>query len=111
MISLALPLPALLMILVDILRSSLILPGLPLPALASCQALLLALWGATPTASPWKRLAGLVAGALYLEALIVPALRREFLGTSTITIAVTTATLFVVRTLGVRLARQADPVH
>src|SRR4051812_16293496 len=84
------------------------LPIVPLLALALCQALLLALWGAASMASPWTRLAGLVAGAVYLEALVPSDLRREFLGISTITIAVTTATLLVVRTLGVRLTRQVD---
>ena len=54
----------------------------PLFALALCQALLIALWGTASTASPWKRLAGLVAGAVYLEALPFPDLRREFLGLS-----------------------------
>ena len=36
-------------------------------------------------------------------------MRREFLGTSTITIVVTTATLLVVRWLGVSFRRQDDP--
>jgi hypothetical protein len=34
------------------------LPIVPLFASALCQALLLALWGATSRASPWKRLRG-----------------------------------------------------
>ena len=55
------------------------------------------------------RLAGLLAGAVYLEALVPSAGRREALGISTITIVVTTATLLVVRWLGVRLTRQDDP--
>ena len=54
------------------------------------------------------RLAGLVAGAVYLEVLVPSDLRREVLGTSTITIVVTTATLLVVRWLGVRFGRQDD---
>ena len=85
------------------------IPMVPFFALALCQALLLSLWGAASQAKPWMRLAGLVAGAVYLEALVASDLRREFLGTSTITIVVTTATLLVVRWLGVRLTRQDDP--
>jgi hypothetical protein len=54
------------------------------------------------------RLAGLGAGAVYLEALFPADLRREFLGISTITIVVTTATLLVVRWLGVKFTRQGD---
>ena len=55
------------------------------------------------------RLAGLVTGAVYLEALVPSDLRREFLGTSTITIVVTTAILLVMRRVGGRLTRQDDP--
>ena len=81
----------------------------PFVALALCQALLLSLWGAASQARPWMRLAGLIIGAVYLEALVDSDFRREFLGTSTITIVVTTATLLVMRWLGVRLTRQDDP--
>jgi hypothetical protein len=81
----------------------------PLFASVLCQAVLLALWLASSRVSPWRRLAGLVAGAAYLEILFPPVLRQQFFGISTITIAVTTATLLVVRALGVRLARQDDP--
>jgi hypothetical protein len=80
----------------------------PFFALALCQALVLSLWGAASQATLWIRLAGLVAGAVYLEALFPSDLRREFLGTSTITIIVTTATLLVMRCVGVRLTRQDD---
>jgi len=83
----------------------------PLVATALCQALLLALWGAMSQVSPWKRIAGLVAGAVYLEALMPHDRTREFLGISTITIAVTTLTLLTVRALGVRLTRQDDPLQ
>ena len=81
----------------------------PFIALAVCQALLLSFWGAASQASPWMRLAGLVSGAVYLEVLVPSDFRREFVGTSTITIVVTTATLLVVRWLGVRFTRQDDP--
>ena len=80
----------------------------PFVASALCQSLLLSLWVAVSQAKPWKRLAGLAVGAVYLEALIDPDLRREFLGTCTITIVVTTASLLVVRWLGVRFIRQAE---
>ena len=69
----------------------------PFIASALCQAFLLALWVAVSQATTWMRLTGLVAGAVYLEALVPSDLRREFLGTSTITIAVTTSTLLVMR--------------
>ena len=39
----------------------------PFFALALCQSFLLSLWGAASQATLWKRLAGLVTGALYLE--------------------------------------------
>jgi hypothetical protein len=84
------------------------LPEVPLFASALCQALLLSFWVAVSQASPWMRLAGLFAGPVYLEALLPADLRREFLGTSTITIIVSTATLLVVRWLGVRFRRQDD---
>jgi hypothetical protein len=79
------------------------LPVVPLVASALCQAFLLAVWGATSSGSPWRRLAGLAAGAVYLEALLPSDFRRELLGMSTITVAVVTATLLVIRMLGVRL--------
>jgi len=81
----------------------------PLVATALCQALLLALFGVMSRVSPWWRIAGLVAGAVYLEALLPRELRRETLGASTVTIAVTAVTLLVVRALGVRLTRQDVP--
>lgn len=81
----------------------------PLFASALCQALLLSLWVATHWSAPRKRLVGLVLGAVYLEALFAPELRREFLGLATITAAVATASLLVVRRLGVRLARTTAP--
>jgi hypothetical protein len=84
------------------------LPEVTVFASALCQAFLLSLWVAVSQASPWMRLAGLLGGAVYLEALFPADLRREFLGTSTFTIIVTTATLLVVRWLGVRFKRQDD---
>ena len=80
-------------------------------ASALCQAFLLALWVAVSQATTWMRLAGLVAGAVYLEALVASDLRREFLGTSAITIAVTTSTLLLVLWFGVRFTRQDDYDH
>jgi hypothetical protein len=79
----------------------------PFVVSALCQAFLLAMWAVTSQATPWKRLAGLVTGAAYLEALVADDFRREFLGVSTITIAVTTASVLLLRSLGVRLKRQA----
>jgi hypothetical protein len=80
----------------------------PFVASALCQAFLISLWGAASQAMPWMRFAGLVVGAAYLESLVAPHFRREFLGVSTITIAVTTGTLLVLRWLGVGFTRQAD---
>jgi hypothetical protein len=80
----------------------------PFVASALCQGFLLATWAAASQTTACKRLAGLVAGAAYLEVLVAPDFRRELLGTSTITIIVTTATLFVVKWLGVRFTRQDD---
>jgi hypothetical protein len=79
----------------------------PLFASILCQAVLLSLWGVTSRVSPWGRMAGLVAGAVYLEALWFSGdLRRGSFGVSTITIAITTAICLVGRALGLRLAQQ-----
>lgn len=80
----------------------------PLDASVPCQAVLLAFWGATSRGLPWRRMAGLVAGAVYLEALFSSISWPLLTGMSTITVTVTTATLLVVRTLGVSLTRPAD---
>jgi hypothetical protein len=77
-------------------------------ASALCQSFLLSLWVAASQAGAWKRLAGLVAGTVYLEALLATKLREDFQGIATVTIAVTTASLLVVRWLGVRFTRQAE---
>jgi hypothetical protein len=80
----------------------------PFVASALCQAFLLSVWGAASQAMPWKRLAGLVTGTLYLEALVALDPTRGFLGISTITITVSTGSLLVVRWLGVRFTRQTE---
>jgi hypothetical protein len=80
----------------------------PFCALVLCQAVLIALWAVASRAPLWIRLAGLAAGAVYLEALVPADMRREFSGVSTITIAVTAANLLAVQVLGVRLARHFD---
>jgi hypothetical protein len=85
------------------------LPIVPLLASALCQAVLLVLWATSSGASPWGRLAGLVAGAAYLEGLIAVRVGREFMGLSAFTIAATTAALLVARALGVRLAHRDGP--
>jgi hypothetical protein len=81
----------------------------PYLASAFCQSFLLSLWGAASQAMLWKRLAGLVAGALYLEAIAPRDFSRECPGICMITIAVSTASLLVVKWSGVRLRRQVDP--
>jgi hypothetical protein len=81
----------------------------PFFASALCQAFLLSVCGAVSQAQPWVRLAGLVTVAVYLEALIAFGLREHILGLSTFTIVVTTATLLVVRWLGIKFTRQDEP--
>jgi hypothetical protein len=83
--------------------------AVPFVATALCQALLLATWAVASQTQVWNRLAGLVIGGACLEMLVAPDFRRELLGTSSITIVVTTATLLVVRWLGVRFTRQSGP--
>lgn len=85
------------------------LPMVPLFALAPCQAVLLALWGTSSRMPPWVRVAGLVAGAVYLETLFRIYEGREARGISTITITVTTAALLLVRSRGVWLAWYTNP--
>lgn len=80
----------------------------PLFASVLGQAVLLAVWGVASTISPWARVAVLVVGAACLEVLLNCRLRAEFLGTVTVTIAVTTASLLAVRALGVGFTQQAE---
>jgi hypothetical protein len=101
------------------LAGLLVIVGLPLPlrnpaavlmpilATALCQAFLLALWASTSMALPWKRFAGLVVGASYLETLLKLALDdRTLSGLATLMIGVTTAAWIVVRAIGGRFAQQ-----
>jgi hypothetical protein len=78
----------------------------PFVALVPCQAFILALWGVISTASPWKRIAGLLVGSVYLEMLWLLALEWELPGTSTVTIAVATVSLVVVRAIGGKFTRR-----
>ena len=87
-----------------------LLPVVPLFTVVLCQASLIALWGVASTSSAWKRTVGLVAGAVYLEALLAPDLSREVRGIATVTITVTTACLLVLRGLGIRVARRGGTV-
>jgi hypothetical protein len=80
----------------------------PFLASAFCQSFLLCLWGAASQAMLWKRLAGLVTGVLYLEALAPEDFRREFPGLWTITITVTMGALLALRRFGVIVKRLAD---
>ena len=80
----------------------------PLFASTMAQSALIALWGVASAASPWKRLAGLVVGAVYLEMLLALGLDDEFVGTATVTIAVTSLSLLVLRAMKIRLARQSE---
>ena len=82
---------------------------MPVVAASFCQAFLLAFWGATARLSIWARLAGLVVGAVYLEAILPHHVVREALGASTITIVLSTAALLVVRCSGAALIREGEP--
>jgi hypothetical protein len=84
------------------------IPSVPFFAAAFCQSFLLSLWGAASQVMLWKRLAGLVTGVLYLEALAPRDLRREFPGIWTITITVTMGSLLVLRRFGVIVKRPGD---
>jgi hypothetical protein len=86
----------------DGLRHVFVTPHL---ALILCQTVLLALWGIYSGASLWVRAAGLVAGAACLEALASTA---GVSGVSTMTLAVISAALLVVRALGVQFSRETD---
>jgi hypothetical protein len=77
----------------------------PLLASAPCQAFLLAVRGAASSGSPPVRVAGLIAGVVYLEALFLPIFRKGFMGVSTVTVTIATAALLNVPALGVRLIR------
>jgi hypothetical protein len=83
----------------------------PLFASARCQALLLALWGSTSRGSPWRRMPGLIAGVVYLEALFPSTLRQRLPGMGAVMVTFALAALLVVWRLGVRLIRFADPAH
>ncbi len=72
----------------------------PFVALVSCQAFLLALWGVISSASPWKRIAGLLVGSIYLETLWLLSLGTILPGTSSVTIGVAIVSLLVVRATG-----------
>ena len=78
--------------------------AVPLIASVLCQAFILALWGVTSTASPWKRIAGLLAGSVYLETLCRLASKWQLPGIPGVTIAA--ASLLVVPEKGGRITLQ-----
>ena len=80
----------------------------PLFASTMAQSALIALWGVASAASPWKRLAGLVVAAVYLEMLLGLGLGHEFVGTATVTIVITSLSLLVLKAMKIRLARQSE---
>jgi hypothetical protein len=81
---------------------------LPIIVSGICQAFLLALWGVTSAAAQWKRIAGLLAGTVYVETLLVAAVESDIAGVATITIVGTAASLLVVRTKGLRCVRHVQ---
>lgn len=80
----------------------------PLFASTMAQSALIALWGVASAASPWKGLAGLIVGAVYLEMLLALGLDDEFVGTVKVTIAVTSLSLHVLKAMKIRLVRQSE---
>jgi hypothetical protein len=81
----------------------------PLLASVSCQAVLLALWGACATTAPWKRLAVLATGAMYLELLARPgSLRNEFSGFPTLVVVLVSAGMLSLRVTGWEVAARAE---
>ena len=85
------------------------LPIVPLLASVLCQAELLSLWATFSRMPPGVRLAGVIAGAASLEGLLAAKVRAEFVGLGAVTVGVTTTALLLIRALGVRLTRRADP--
>jgi hypothetical protein len=68
-------------------------------ATVMCQAFLLALWAVTSLSSPWLRLGVIVAGTVYLEALIGIGSERELWGCATVTTVATLVCLLLIRWL------------
>lgn len=85
------------------------LMAVPLLALVVSQAELMALWIASSGVSPWKRAAGLVVGAAYLDYLLITRFGKEFVGLNSVAIVVTTVALLISRALGLRVAHRDDP--
>ena len=82
----------------------------PLFALTFCQVSLLGLWSVFSSSALWKRLSGWVIGTAYLEAAFDLDFGSEFLFMPSAAMALTVASLLVVRWSGVRLIRRADRV-
>jgi hypothetical protein len=83
----------------------------PLFATVTCQAFLFALWAVRSLTSPWLRLGVIVAGTVYLEALIRFGSERELLGCATVTTVATLVWLLLTRWLRVKRGSGSVPVR
>jgi len=77
-------------------------------ALVFCQSCLLAFWAAMSHAAVWKRLAGLVAGIVYLEILIGLAIEEELMFMATIATGGVAVVLLAIRLWNAQLLRFLD---
>jgi hypothetical protein len=83
----------------------------PLFATVMCQAFLLAVWAETSLSSPWLRLGVIVAGTVYLEALIGFGSERELWGCATVTTVATLVCLLLIRWLRGTRGNESVPVR
>ena len=82
----------------------------PLFAVTFSQVSLLGIWAVFSASRAWYRLLGLVIGMACLEAALDIAMRQDFLLMPSVAMALTVASLLVVRWFGVRLFRRAANV-
>jgi hypothetical protein len=81
---------------------------LPLIASAVCQAVLLAFWVVSSTATPPLRLGALAGGAVCIEALLASIVNGELAGIGITTLAATSLSLLMLRRFGISLVRLVD---
>lgn len=85
------------------------LPIVPLFALTFSQVVLLASWAVFSPRTVWSRLGGLIVGLAGLEAVFDLALRGEFVGMTSVAMAVISGSLLALRAFGVRLRDRGNP--
>ncbi|WP_165073694.1 hypothetical protein [Paludisphaera rhizosphaerae] len=84
------------------------LPIVPCHALTLCQASLLALWSVSSRDPVKSRMIGVLLGAVYLEVTVPFSLSSEFLGISSLAVALTIVSLLVMRAMGSRVERRVQ---